>query len=74
MRYEAPCFGEDSDIDFRLNLYGVENKSLKMIATQLHMYHPLLSRESPNKKIFSSVIRAREYWTKYGISGLFVEP
>jgi glycosyltransferase involved in cell wall biosynthesis len=70
MRYEAPCFGEDSDIDFRLNLAGVSNKSLKMLATQLHMYHPLLSRESPNKQIFSSVIEKGDAWTEFGVSSL----
>jgi glycosyltransferase involved in cell wall biosynthesis len=70
MRYEAPAIGEDSDIDYRLGLVGVHTRALKNLAIQLHIYHPWLDRESPNKKMFSETIQAKRSWAKLGIDTL----
>lgn len=70
MRYEAPCVGEDTDVGYRLKLIGIKNRHLKLAATQLHMYHPLLSRQSSNKAIFDSVKENQAFWAEHGISEL----
>jgi glycosyltransferase involved in cell wall biosynthesis len=39
--YRGPGCGEDSDIQYRLSLIGVTGKSLRNLAIQYHVYHPL---------------------------------
>ncbi|MFA6541870.1 MAG: galactosyltransferase-related protein, partial [Bacteroidota bacterium] len=39
--YDGPGSGEDSDLYFRLNLIGVRGKSLRNLAIQYHLWHPL---------------------------------
>jgi len=38
--YDGPGCGEDSDIQYRLSLIGVEGKSMRNLAVQYHLYHP----------------------------------
>lgn len=70
MRYEAPAVGEDSDVDYRLNLIGIKNKSLRHLANQIHMYHLLLSRDTPNNAIFEQVKKEQAFWAEEGIDKL----
>ncbi|MGR6840858.1 glycosyltransferase [Aliivibrio wodanis] len=72
MRYEAPAVGEDSDVDYRLNLIGVTNKSLNGLAVQIHLYHTWLDRVSENKDIFRDTIKHERYWAENGIESLSV--
>lgn len=39
--YDGPGCGEDSDIEYRLSLTGVKTKSLRNLAIQFHVHHPL---------------------------------
>ncbi len=39
--YNGPGCGEDSDIQYRLGLIGVRGKSLRNVAIQYHIHHPL---------------------------------
>jgi len=39
--YDGPGCGEDSDVQYRLALNGVTGKSLRNLATQYHIWHPL---------------------------------
>lgn len=39
--YNGPGCGEDSDVQFRLSLIGVTGKSLRNLAVQYHLHHPL---------------------------------
>lgn len=39
--YTGPGCGEDSDIQFRLGLAGVTGKSLRNLAVQYHVHHPI---------------------------------
>ena len=66
-RYEAPSIGEDSDVEFRLSLCGVEVKSLNNIAVQYHLYHKLQARPEENLALFEKVKREKKYFTQYGI-------
>jgi hypothetical protein len=38
--YDGPGCGEDSDIQYRLSLIGVEGKSLRNVAIEYHIWHP----------------------------------
>jgi len=66
-RYKAPSIGEDSDIQFRLELNGVEIKSLNNIAVQYHLYHKLLPRKEENLVLFEKVKVSNRAWTNSGI-------
>ena len=66
-RYEAPSVGEDTDIQYRLELSGVTIKSINNIAIQYHLYHKLLSRPEKNLKLFRTVKAWGNYFTPFGI-------
>ncbi|MBR9975634.1 MAG: glycosyltransferase [Bacteroidetes bacterium] len=38
--YDGPGFGEDSDVELRLELLGLTPKSLRHRAIQIHLHHP----------------------------------
>ena len=67
-RYEAPSIGEDSDVEFRLSLNGVNVKSLNHIAVQYHLYHKLQERLKKNLDLFEDVKKDKLPFTKFGIS------
>jgi len=66
-RYEAPSIGEDTDIQFRLELAGVKIKSLNNIAVQYHLYHKLLDRPQINLDLFDAVKVENRAFTPFGI-------
>lgn len=66
-RYEAPSIGEDSDVQFRLELNGVKIKSLNHIAVQYHLYHKLQERLPQNLSLFEKVKQTRTIFTPFGI-------
>lgn len=66
-RYEAPSIGEDSDIQFRLELIGKKIKSINHIAIQYHLYHILQERPQKNLDLFEQVKKDKIYFTPFGI-------
>lgn len=66
-RYKAPSIGEDSDIQFRLELNGIKVKSLNHIAVQYHLYHKLQNRLQVNLDLFDEVKKARLAFTPFGL-------
>jgi glycosyltransferase involved in cell wall biosynthesis len=66
-RYEAPSIGEDSDVQFRLELAGFKIKSINNIAVQYHLYHKLQDRPQKNLDLFEEVKKKSELFTKWGI-------
>ena len=66
-RYEEPSIGEDSDLQFRLELNNVQIRSLNNIAIQYHLFHNILPRPENNMLIFENVKKLKEYFTPYGI-------
>lgn len=66
-RYEAPSIGEDSDVQFRLELNGVKIKSLNHIAVQYHLYHKLQERLPQNLNLFEKVKQTKTIFTPFGI-------
>ncbi|MFH1898660.1 MAG: glycosyltransferase [Candidatus Desantisbacteria bacterium] len=67
-RYEQPSIGEDSDIQFRLELNGVKICSVKNMAIQYHLYHELLPRPEANIELFEKVKKDMMAFTPYGIN------
>jgi glycosyltransferase involved in cell wall biosynthesis len=66
-RYEGPSVGEDSDIQYRLELIGIKIKSLKYIAIQYHLYHNYQKRPQENLDLFAKVRSAAVSFTPFGI-------
>jgi glycosyltransferase involved in cell wall biosynthesis len=66
-RYEAPSIGEDSDIQYRLELTGTKIKSLNNIAVQYHLYHKLQERPQKNLDLFNAVKKSGLSFTPFGI-------
>lgn len=66
-RYEAPSIGEDSDIQYRLEISGVKIIPLNQIAVQYHLYHKLQPRPQVNLDLFEKVKAEGKAFTDYGI-------
>jgi len=66
-RYEAPSIGEDTDVQFRLELNGVKVKSLNHIAVQYHLYHNLQERLQVNLDLFEEVKKEKLAFTPFGL-------
>jgi len=66
-RYEAPSIGEDSDIQYRLELNGVKIESLNNIAVQYHLYHKLQTRLQKNIDLFNNIKKQNIAFSQFGI-------
>jgi GT2 family glycosyltransferase len=66
-RYKGPGTGEDSDIDYRLKLLGVESRGLANMAVQYHLWHQELGRPNANEALFEEVQRLQQAITPFGI-------
>jgi len=66
-RYEAPSIGEDSDIQYRLELAGVKVKSINHSAVQYHLYHKLQERSRRNLELFAQVKESGLAFTPFGL-------
>lgn len=69
-RYEAPGTGEDSDLEFRLRLNGVEIRPFCHAAIQYHLWHRLQTRPSQNESLFREVQNLKMAKTAHGLSQL----
>ncbi|MPW31305.1 glycosyltransferase [Agarivorans sp. B2Z047] len=67
-RYEAAGTGEDSDVEYRLRLVGIEIHPLFYKATQVHIYHSELPRSSENDALFTKIKAEKKAWTEFGIN------
>jgi hypothetical protein len=65
--YDGPGCGEDSDIQFRLQLAGVTGKSLRNLAVQYHLWHPLTKVSDPCWDRFQAVKQAGRAWCEHGL-------
>lgn len=58
--YDGPGCGEDSDVQYRLSLIGVTGKSLRNLAIQYHIWHPLTKVSDVCWDRFEMVKKTRE--------------
>lgn len=66
-RYESPSVGEDSDIQYRLELIGIKINSLKYMAVQYHLYHKRQHHPKENLELFDQVKNSAVSFTPFGI-------
>ena len=67
-RYTQPTFGEDSDVEFRLRLNGVNIKTVINTAVVYHCYHKLLPRPIESKQLYEMVVTSKIAYTPFGIN------
>lgn len=65
--YNGPGCGEDSDIQYRLSLIGVTGKSLRNLAVQYHIWHPLTKVSDACWERFEEVKRGGEARCRIGL-------
>lgn len=46
----GPGYGEDTDVERRLRLFGAKVKSIRNLAVQYHLYHKKTIKASANRK------------------------
>lgn len=52
--YDGPGLGEDSDLFYRFNLAGIQGISLRNLAIQYHLWHPLTRISEKNRFLFET--------------------
>ncbi len=67
-RYELPSIGEDSDVQYRLELLNVEIVSIGNIAVQYHLFHKLQERPQKNLDLFAEIKKNALFYTPFGIT------
>ncbi|MCF8243083.1 MAG: glycosyltransferase [Melioribacteraceae bacterium] len=67
-RYLAPSIGEDSDVQFRLELIGTKIKSLNNVAIQFHLFHQIKPRPQKNLDLFEKIKSEGKSFTPFGIN------
>jgi glycosyltransferase involved in cell wall biosynthesis len=65
--YDGPGCGEDSDVQYRLSLIGVTGKSLRNLAIQYHIWHPLTKVSDACWDRFEMVKKTREPRCRVGL-------
>jgi glycosyltransferase involved in cell wall biosynthesis len=68
--YNGPGCGEDSDIQYRMSLLGVSGKSLRNLAIQYHIWHPLTKASESSRLRFAEIQKTREARCSHGIFSL----
>lgn len=66
--YNGPGCGEDSDIEFRLGLIGIECKPLRHKGIQFHIYHPQTAGSQACIRRYEEVKEKGEFWCEHGLS------
>jgi len=66
-RYQAPSIGEDSDLQFRLELLGVKVRSINHVAVQYHLFHKLQERHPQNLQLFEETKKSKISFTPFGL-------
>lgn len=67
--YQAPNFGEDTDLQWRFEKIGVKLKSVRNTAILYHFRHPIRKDGfEQNKELMKKKIAKGEYFTPNGIS------
>lgn len=70
--YNGPGCGEDSDIQYRLSLIGITGKSLRNLAIQYHVWHPLTKGSDACWDRFAMVKRTTEPRCRMGLERMEV--
>ena len=66
-RYNSPYLGEDTDLEYRLRLYGFSVRTVKFLAIQFHTFHERLVNTKQNEAIFEDTKKNNYAYIPYGI-------
>ncbi len=66
-RYEEYSIGEDTDIQYRLELNGIQIQSVNNMAIQYHLYHKKREPSLKNLELFEEVKKEKKAYTSFGI-------
>lgn len=67
-QYTAPYVGEDTDLEYRLRLAGMQVKTLKHLAIQYHLFHQRQEKNTLNEEIFKKTKSEGRYYAEKGIN------
>jgi len=67
-RYLAPYIGEDTDLEYRLRLYGFFFRHLKHLAIQYHVFHPRQPMNESNFTLLEDNKKRDTGYTPFGIN------
>lgn len=68
--YRGPGCGEDSDIQHRLSLVGVTGKSVRNLAVQYHLWHPLTRVSEENRQRLARTLASANPRCRMGLDHL----
>ena len=63
----GPGYGEDTDVERRLRLYGAKIKSIRNLAVQYHMYHKKTIESSFNRDYYNKIKDDGIFFCKNGL-------
>ncbi len=66
-RFRGPGGGEDDDIHYRGQNFGLQFATLKFLAVQYHLYHRVLDRPQVNTDLMNENRRNKVGYTPFGI-------
>ncbi len=63
----GPGYGEDTDIERRLRIFGAKIKSIRNLAVQYHLYHRKTIESSANRDYYNMIKDDRNYFCINGL-------
>ena len=63
----GPGYGEDTDVERRLRLYGAEIRSIRNLSVQYHIFHKKTIEAEANKLYYDKVKHNNDYFCRNGL-------
>lgn len=63
----GPGYGEDTDVERRLRLFGAKVKSIRNLAVQYHLYHRKTIEASANREYYNNIKDDKNYFCMNGL-------
>lgn len=65
--FVGPGYGEDTDVERRLRLFGAKVKSIRNLAVQYHLYHKKTIESSCNREYYNMIKEDLNYFCRNGL-------
>lgn len=65
--FVGPGYGEDTDVERRLRLFGAKVKSIRNLAVQYHLYHRKTIEASANRDYYNKIKADKNYFCINGL-------
>lgn len=63
----GPGYGEDTDVERRLRLFGAKIRSIRNLAVQYHLYHKKTIESSGNREYYNLIREDKNYFCTNGL-------